>query len=742
MIPFLAALALSQTAPATDLAALPAPQRDAVYHDEVDGTHWARGRTYKASANQDGFAYVPFLGSDAPRNYPVHFTLTRVERDGTPLDLESTAQVRRDGDRIVLDRGSVQVNYDLAVESVEQSFSFARPEGEGNVTLTLAVTTDLAGVSDGSALRFANDRGGVRYGEAIVLDDAGRRADVESRWTGNAIELVVPATFVNQANGPLLVDPILSTTVIDGFDAELTEPDVAYDEVDDKYLVVYSERFSGSDSDVFSQFVDGATLDSLSSRYIDQSSDSWRTPTVAQLRSTRRFMVACQAPSVAISVRSDIIGRLCEADGTLHPPAVLVTATTAYNCSTPDIGGERINFPESYYCLVYSRFYITDVDTAAVIIDSDGVPASSEILLGGFVSRDERDPNVSKSTNTGATRFNVAWRVEDLNGGDYWVAAAQIRFDGSTVFGPVEVAPRASSFLSSIDVSGLSERWDPNTGEQYYVVTYRRGGDVQVALCSGQTLHSTQSLDVLEHTPSSSEFDRWRPALATTSEHFLIAYRQNDSLGMTVAQPIDGKLALTERRLRNGGPGPAFDFTTAIATAYQGGADSQAGLAAWSTSVGVDDFDIYAAAVVADDALQASGYQYCYGTENSTGDHAYILALGDRNANQPQTLIVSSLPLNASGFFLASREIGNTPGAGGSAGTLCLSGNIGRFGLYNSGSSGQTIQSLDPQAIAQPTGTTSALAGETWRFQSWHRDSVGGGIATSNFSNAVAIPFL
>ena len=78
---------------------------------------------------------------------------------------------------------------------------------------------------------------------------------------------------------------------------------------------------------------------------------------------------------------------------------------------------------------------------------------------------------------------------------------------------------------------------------------------------------------------------------------------------------------------------------------------------------------------------------------------------------------------------------------GGSQGVLCLGGSIGRFGLYGSGPNGEHTGTVDPNAIAQPTGTVSALAGQTWFFQSWHRDAVGGS-ATSNFTNAIGVTFL
>jgi hypothetical protein len=80
---------------------------------------------------------------------------------------------------------------------------------------------------------------------------------------------------------------------------------------------------------------------------------------------------------------------------------------------------------------------------------------------------------------------------------------------------------------------------------------------------------------------------------------------------------------------------------------------------------------------------------------------------------------------------------------GGSAGNLCLSGAIGRYSphVMNSGPSGSITMSANPLSLPQPTGSVSASAGETWNFQCWTRDSQGG-VATSNFSNAIAVTFL
>lgn len=91
--------------------------------------------------------------------------------------------------------------------------------------------------------------------------------------------------------------------------------------------------------------------------------------------------------------------------------------------------------------------------------------------------------------------------------------------------------------------------------------------------------------------------------------------------------------------------------------------------------------------------------------------------------------------------LLTGRTPGLVPGAGGSFGTLCLGGAIGRFGGMGlrTGRSGELSQSLDLSALATPNGVISVQPGDTWYFQAWFRDMQGG--VGSNFSSAIAVTF-
>ncbi|MEM1449016.1 MAG: hypothetical protein AAF957_22720 [Planctomycetota bacterium] len=139
------------------------------------------------------------------------------------------------------------------------------------------------------------------------------------------------------------------------------------------------------------------------------------------------------------------------------------------------------------------------------------------------------------------------------------------------------------------------------------------------------------------------------------------------------------------------------------------------------------------------------GQSYCASNPNSTGMEATLRATGTPTvALNDVTLITENVPKNAFGFFLTSMSRGNTPNPGGSQGVLCLGGAIGRYvgpgQIQQAGANGTIALPIDLQQVPTPTGFVAVQAGETWNFQAWHRDAVGGA-ATSNFSQGIEITF-
>ncbi|MEZ6016214.1 MAG: LamG-like jellyroll fold domain-containing protein [Planctomycetota bacterium] len=167
----------------------------------------------------------------------------------------------------------------------------------------------------------------------------------------------------------------------------------------------------------------------------------------------------------------------------------------------------------------------------------------------------------------------------------------------------------------------------------------------------------------------------------------------------------------------------------------------------------MDDFRVYRRAITQAevDAWFGScaggvGSTYCGpAVVNSTGASASISASGSALvSNNDVTLMATGLPTNSFGFFITSMTQGLVPQAGGSQGVLCLGGNIGRFvgagQIQNSGMTGEIMLALDLTQQPTPTGIVSVMAGETWNFQGWYRDAIGGN-GTSNFTDGLQVNF-
>ena len=135
---------------------------------------------------------------------------------------------------------------------------------------------------------------------------------------------------------------------------------------------------------------------------------------------------------------------------------------------------------------------------------------------------------------------------------------------------------------------------------------------------------------------------------------------------------------------------------------------------------------------------QRFGTSYCSANPNSAGSVSSIVAIGSPTAvDNSLTLIVNGLPQNQFGIFIASDLEDFIPNLAGTSANLCIQ-NPGRYGqILNSGGSGSVSTSIDLTSIPRPTGTVAAMAGQTWRWQFWHRDG-----ASANMSRGIRVPFI
>jgi len=141
------------------------------------------------------------------------------------------------------------------------------------------------------------------------------------------------------------------------------------------------------------------------------------------------------------------------------------------------------------------------------------------------------------------------------------------------------------------------------------------------------------------------------------------------------------------------------------------------------------------------------GTSYCGpAVVNSTGSPAFMRATGSAVvADDDLALAASSLPVFSSVLFLTSPTQGLWVNPGGSVGNLCLGGSIGRGvggRIFQTNPTGNVSTYVDLQRMPTPIlVNVPVLPGETYHFQAWYRDSVGG-VAGSNFTDAITVQFL
>src|SRR6185503_17206275 len=146
-----------------------------------------------------GFTYIPFLGSDAPKNYPLSFSIADIRAGGRAVNKAADAQVSMQGDRVLINHGGVVEQYDLATDSVEQSFVFDSLPAKGDLSVKLSIQGEFAASVEGKGLKFAHQRGAVSYDKAMVLDAAGHKLSMPISWANGQAELRVPASFIASA---------------------------------------------------------------------------------------------------------------------------------------------------------------------------------------------------------------------------------------------------------------------------------------------------------------------------------------------------------------------------------------------------------------------------------------------------------------------------------------------------------------------------------------------------------------
>lgn len=129
---------------------------------------------------------------------------------------------------------------------------------------------------------------------------------------------------------------------------------------------------------------------------------------------------------------------------------------------------------------------------------------------------------------------------------------------------------------------------------------------------------------------------------------------------------------------------------------------------------------------------------YCESSPNSAGSGAILTWTGSTSVSDGNfTLLSYGLPSNTFGiFFYGSTATWATFGNG----VLCVSGSTHRLPLLDSGFTGVLNYTVDFQEAPAGSGPGLIEGGSQWHFQTWYRDTPGGG-AGFNLSDGLRVIF-
>jgi hypothetical protein len=492
---------------------LPRVERKSVFHDvDAAAALWSRAGSYKLRSDAGGTDFIPFFGSQAPHNFPVHFALKGASVGGEPLALDGGAKPGRSGDTVRFDRGAIDEVYEIGLDQLEQEFVVKSLPANGELALTIAVDTELARSVVDDGFEFGNDYGRVHCGTATAIDASGRKRELASELSGGAITIRVPADFVAGAALPLVIDPLWFIVDLETYPSVLSfAPDTAHPS--GPYLFVcWEELFSQNDHDVLTELITGGGA-VYSYAYVDYTSENWVRPRAGHITAGDCVLVAAEVGQPGTRA---VFGRTIQVGQPLQP--VLSQKFEISNPLAtgekfhPEVGGDPFATAPSYFCVVFERaFASNDHDIHAQLVDGSGALAGGTIYLENSFNTLDTDPAISRTDD--AWIWNIVWQHE-TSPGVHRIDGARTFWNGNAATGTFTLSNTPND-CSHPTAAGRIE------GSDRYMVAWSqwRPFDYQVvaSLVDGTTALSSQFL-------AGDSSDELEPMIETNGRHFMCSY--------------------------------------------------------------------------------------------------------------------------------------------------------------------------------------------------------------------------
>ncbi|MBL8898473.1 MAG: hypothetical protein JNM84_12630 [Planctomycetes bacterium] len=358
--------------------------------------HAVRGN-YKVCFGAE-IEFHPYLGAQRPKNLPLVWT-ARALRFGAAEQLARTELDERvEGWRYVRSHGVWSEIYEVRPEGLEQSFAIEQRGADGDLVIEGLLRSELRAAPQESrvgALEFYDASGelAVSYGAATAFDAMGRSCAVETAYDGEHLALRVPDAWLDEAQFPILVDPLIANVAVQqNVNLPIDSIDIASQNESSlrNNLIACTRIYSATDHDVYA-FVCEENFTQIVGAYWDTAvAYSDRDVCVTYVPGANRWVLAHQRDFTSgfgdfSSIRLFFRDRDAAAAYAGTAIATPISITASY--SAPDLGGGAMGANTSPLALLVCRRDSTTTrqNTASSEILAFPIDAAAQTLQAPFV---------------------------------------------------------------------------------------------------------------------------------------------------------------------------------------------------------------------------------------------------------------------------------------------------------------------------------------------------------------------
>lgn len=340
---------------------------------------------------------------------------------------------------ITYSHGSIQEVYIPHTFAVEQQFILHERPSHSNEDLIIEgiVLSDGDFQATGSGWTWENATGNVTLGNVYVYDAGGKAIPAHMEVGENLTRISVNGQALAAASYPVTIDPkvgtnefIISQLSTGGFSGlNARWPDIAYNDVDNEYLVVWEGGVDTvlSEREIWGQRLDGNTSAFIGSRFRvsttgPNGSSLYRatTPAVAWSSTSRQYLVVWSGDDDSLTLRnqSEIWGQFLSDTCSLIGPTGF---RISFSSPGQDASRDAIEPAVSWNSINNNFLVVWSADTSdnkneifGQMMIGDGLGnfqgSNFQISFTGIASNtnlDARGPDVTY--NSAANEYLVAW---------------------------------------------------------------------------------------------------------------------------------------------------------------------------------------------------------------------------------------------------------------------------------------------------------------------------------------------